>query len=63
MWKDTSHGHGQDVSWFAKDRIIGMHQAKKTSKKIAETTKIGLRTGRIVGTHRLQGGNKPAKKS
>ena len=29
---------------FEKGQIIGMHQAEKTSKEIAETTKIGLRT-------------------
>ena len=29
---------------FEKGQIIGMHQAEKTCKEIAETTKIGLRT-------------------
>ena len=28
---------------FEKHQIIGMYQAEKTSKEIAETTKIGLR--------------------
>ena len=44
MLKDTSRGHGNYVSLFEKGQIIGMHQAEKTSKEIAETTKIGLRT-------------------
>lgn len=44
MSKDTSRGRGKDVSLFEKGQIIGMHQAEKTSKEIAETTKIGLRT-------------------
>ena len=44
MSKDTSYGHGKDVSLFEKGQIIGMHQAEITSKEIAETTKIGLRT-------------------
>ena len=44
MWKDTSHGRGKDVNLFEKGQIIGMHQAEKTPKEIAETTKIGLRT-------------------
>ena len=38
MSKDTSRGHGKDVSLFS------MHQAEKTSKDIAETTKIGIST-------------------
>ncbi len=33
-----------DVNLFQKGQIIGMHQAKKTSEEIAETTQIGLRT-------------------
>ena len=44
MSEDTSCGHGKDFNLFQKGQIIGMHQAKKTSKDIAETTKIGLRT-------------------
>ena len=44
MSKDTSRGRGKDVSLFEKGQIIGMHQAEKASKEIAETTKIGLRT-------------------
>lgn len=35
---------GKDVNLFQKGQIIGLHQAKKTTKEIAETTKIGLRT-------------------
>lgn len=44
MSKDTSRGRGKDVSLFEKGQIIGMHQAEKTSKEIAEAAKIGLRT-------------------
>ena len=43
MSEDTSCGCGKDVNMFQKAQIIGMHQAKKTSEEIAETTKIGLR--------------------
>ena len=46
-----------------------MHQAEKTSKETAETTKVGLRTvqpiikiGRIVGNHCLRGRNVVRKK-
>jgi len=44
MSEDTSCGCGKDDNLFQKGQIIGMHQAKKTSKEIAETTMIGLRT-------------------
>ena len=44
MLKDTFRGGGKDVSLFERCQIIGMHQAAKTSKEIAETTKIRLRT-------------------
>ncbi len=44
MSEDTSCGYGKYVNLFQKGQIIGMHQAKKTSKEIAETTKTGLRT-------------------
>ncbi|MED6288853.1 hypothetical protein CHARACLAT_030526 [Characodon lateralis] len=44
MSKDTSCGREKNVGLFQKGQIIGMHQAEKTSKEIAETTKIGLRT-------------------
>ena len=44
MSKDTSRGRGIDVSLFEKCQIIGMHQAEITSKDIAGTTKIGLKT-------------------
>ena len=44
MSKYTSGGRGKDVGLFEKGQIIGMHQAEKTSKETAETTKIGLRT-------------------
>ncbi|MED6272004.1 hypothetical protein CHARACLAT_025883, partial [Characodon lateralis] len=42
MSKDTSCGRGKKVCF--RSQIIGMHQAQKTSKEIAETTKTGLRT-------------------
>ena len=48
MSKDTSRGSGKDVSLFKKDKIIGMHQAEKTSKEIAETIRIVLRTVQII---------------
>ena len=48
MSKDTSRGCGKDDSLIEKAQIIGMHQAEKTSKEIAETTKIGLRTVKII---------------
>ena len=44
MLKDTSCGRGKDANVYQKGQIIGMHQAKKTSKEIAENIKIGLRT-------------------
>jgi len=43
MSEDTSCGHGKVVNLFQKCQIIGMHQSKKTSKEIAETTNIGLK--------------------
>ena len=49
MSKDTSCGHGKDVNLFQKGQIIGIHQAKKTSKEIAETTKIRIRTVQRIG--------------
>ena len=33
---------------FEKGQIIGTHQAEKTSKEIAETTKTGLRTVQCI---------------
>ena len=48
MSKDTYRGHGKDVSLFEMGKIIGMHQAEKTSNEIAETSKIGLRTGQRI---------------
>ncbi len=44
MSEDTSCGYGKDVNLFQNGQIVGMHQAKKTSKEIAKTTKIRLRT-------------------
>ena len=41
---DLTHINGKDVNLFQKGHIIDMHQAKKTSKEIAETIKIRLRT-------------------
>jgi len=48
MSEDASCGRGKDVNLFQDDQIIGMHQAKKTSEEIAETTKIGLRTVQCI---------------
>ena len=46
----------KDVSLFEKGQIIGMHQAEKTSKEIAETAKIGLRAvQRIIKNWRDSG--------
>lgn len=42
MLKDTSCGCGKDVSLFKKGQIIGMYQAEKASKEIAETTVLKL---------------------
>ena len=51
MSEDISCGRGKDVTLFQKGQIIGLHQAKKTTKEIDETTKIGLRTvQRIIKT-------------
>ena len=33
MLEVTSSGHGKDSTLFEKDQIIGLHQAKKTSKE------------------------------
>ena len=44
MSEDTSWDRGKDVNQFQNSQIIGMHQAQKTSKQTAETTKIGLKT-------------------
>ncbi|KAF7648268.1 hypothetical protein LDENG_00159640 [Lucifuga dentata] len=48
MSEDISCGRGKDVTLFQKGQIIGLHQAKKTTKEIAETTKIGLRTVQCI---------------
>uniref|UniRef100_A0A8C9RQZ3 Transposase Tc1-like domain-containing protein n=1 Tax=Scleropages formosus TaxID=113540 RepID=A0A8C9RQZ3_SCLFO len=39
MSEDISCSRGKDVTLFQKGQIIGLHQAKKTTKEIAETTK------------------------
>ncbi|KAG2461113.1 RFNG acetylglucosaminyltransferase, partial [Polypterus senegalus] len=57
MSKDASRGRGKDVSLFEKGQIIGMHQAEKTSKEIAETTKIGLRTVQRIIKNWKDGGD------
>lgn len=42
------------VTVFQKSEILGLHQAKKTSKEFAETTKIKFRTvQRIIKTRRI----------
>ncbi len=48
MSEDTSCGRGKDVSLFQKGQIIGMRQAKKTSKETAETITIVLRTVQYI---------------
>lgn len=42
--EDISCGCGKDVTLFQVGQIIARDQAKKTSLKDFETTKIGLRT-------------------
>ena len=50
MLEDISCGRGKDVHQFH-GQMIGLHQAKKTTKENAETTKMGLRTvQRIIKT-------------
>ena len=44
MSEDISCGPEKDVTLFQKGEIIGLHQAKKTTEQIDETTKTGLRT-------------------
>lgn len=39
--EDLSCGYEKDVNRFQKGIIIGLHQANKTTKDMAETTKIG----------------------
>ena len=48
MSEDSSCGRGKDVNLFQKGQIICMHQAKKASKQIAETTKTGLRAAQHI---------------
>ena len=43
-YQQTSCGRGKDATLFQKGQIIGLYEAKKTTKEISETTKIGLRT-------------------
>lgn len=43
MAADISCGHRKDITLFQKGQIIGLHQAKKTSQEIADTTKLELR--------------------
>ena len=51
MSEDIAYSCGKDVTWSHKGQIIGLHQPKKTTKEIAETTKIGLKTvQRIIKT-------------
>ena len=44
MSEDIPCSCRKDVTLFQKGQIIGLHQAKKTTKEIVETTKTGLRT-------------------
>lgn len=39
MFEDMSHGHGKDITVFQKGQIIGLNQAKKTTKDSGETNK------------------------
>ncbi len=52
MSEDTSCGYGKDVNLFQKGQIIGMHQGKKTSEEIAETTKIGKKMLQFAREHK-----------
>ena len=36
-------GRGKHVNQFQKGQMIGLHQERKITKEIAETTKTGLR--------------------
>ena len=48
MSEDISCGRGKDVTPFQQGPIISFHQAKKTTKEIAHTTKTVLRTVRCI---------------
>ncbi|GBN18124.1 hypothetical protein AVEN_142892-1 [Araneus ventricosus] len=39
---------GKDVSDFKKGQIMGLHHSKKTTKEIAEITRIGLRSDQFI---------------
>ncbi|GBL92449.1 hypothetical protein AVEN_26585-1 [Araneus ventricosus] len=53
MCEVVQRGRGRDVSDFKKDKIIGLNQSKKITKKIAE---IGLRSvQRIIKTGKDSG--------
>lgn len=41
--EETSYGFGKDVFPFQKGQIIDQHQAKKSTKETADSTKTGLR--------------------
>ena len=47
MSEDIFCSLGKDVSLF-QGQTIGLHQAKRTTRLIAETTKIGLRTAQCI---------------
>ena len=44
MLEDICCGPGEDVTLFQKGPILGLHQAKKSTTKIAETTRIRLKS-------------------
>lgn len=44
MDMNVSRDRGKDTSMFQRGRVIGLHEAKKTTKEISETTGINLRT-------------------
>lgn len=48
MLEDISYGRGKNVTLFRNGQIIGLHQAKKRTKDIPETTKIGFRTVQFI---------------
>jgi len=43
MSEDASCGWRKQLPLFHKGRIIGLHQADKTTKDTAETAKVGLK--------------------
>lgn len=46
--EDISSGPGKDASSFQKGQVTRLHQAKNTTKKTAETSKIRLRSAKGI---------------